>query len=102
MSINTKTNHNESKMHTTELKQVKQEKDIGVIVDDQLKFESLLLEKIKKANNIMGLIRRSFIHLDESTFLKLFKALVRPHLEYADTVWCLTKMKDIIAIENVQ
>ena len=102
MSINTKTNHNEPyKMHPTELKQVKQEKDIGVIVDDQLKFESHILEKIKKANN-MGLIRRSFIHLDESTFLKLFKALVRPHLEYTDTVWCPTKMKDIIAIENVQ
>ena len=65
-------------MHTTELKQVKQEKDIGVIVDDQLKFESHILEKIKKANNTMGLIRRSFIHLDESTFLKLFKALVDP------------------------
>ena len=44
MSINT--NHNEPhKMHTTELKQVKQEKDIGVIVDDQLKFESHILEK---------------------------------------------------------
>ena len=27
-------------MHATELKQVKQEKDIGVIVDDQLKFGS--------------------------------------------------------------
>ena len=55
LSINSKTNHNEPyEMHTTELKQVKQEKDIGVIVDDQLKFESHILEKIKKANNIMG------------------------------------------------
>ena len=46
MSINTKTNHNESnKMHLTELKQVKQKKGIGVIVDDQLKFESHILEK---------------------------------------------------------
>ena len=39
MSINTKRNHNKPyEMHTTELKQVKQEKDIGVIVDDQLKL----------------------------------------------------------------
>ena len=88
-------------MHATELKQVKQEKDIGVIVDDQIKFESHILEKIKKANNIMGPIRGTFIHPDESTFLKLFKALVRPHLEYANTVWCPTKM-DIIAVEDVQ
>ena len=57
MFINMKTNHNEPhKMHTTELKLVKQEKDIGVIVDNQLKFESHILEKIKKANNILGLI----------------------------------------------
>ena len=39
---------------------------IGVIVDDQLKFEYHMYEKIKKANNIMGLIRCSFIHLDEN------------------------------------
>ena len=59
MSINTKTNHNEPyKMHTTDLKQVKQEKDIRVTMDDQLKFASYILKKIKKANNIMGLIRR--------------------------------------------
>ena len=34
-------------MHNTELKQVKQEKDIGIIVDDQLKLENHMREKIK-------------------------------------------------------
>ena len=53
--LSDKVSRNRNEMHTTELKQVKQEKDIGVIVDDQLKFESHILEKIKKANNIMGL-----------------------------------------------
>ena len=51
---------------------------------------------------MMGLIRRSFIHLDEEMFLKLYKALVRPHLEYANVIWHPTKIKDITAIENVQ
>ena len=46
ISINTKINHKEAyKMHATELRQVKQEKDIGVILDDQVKFESHILEK---------------------------------------------------------
>ena len=41
MSINRKMNYNESyKMETTELRQVRQEKDTGVIVHDQLKFEN--------------------------------------------------------------
>ena len=89
------------KMKETTLKQVHQEKDIGVIVDDQLKFEKHIYEKINKANSMMGLIRRSFIHMDEDIFKKLFKAPVRPHLEYANSIWYPTKIKDITAIENV-
>ena len=50
----------------------------------------------------MGLIRRSFTYLDESTFLQLYKSLVRPHLEYANSVWSPYKKKHITAIENVQ
>ena len=96
-------NYNEAyKTETTKLRQVRQEKDIGIIVDDQLKFENHIQEKVNKANNIMGLIRRTFMHLDEGIFSKLFKVLVRPHLEYANAAWYPTKMKDITAIENVQ
>ena len=82
-------------MQDTELKQVNQEKDIGVKVDDQLKFENHMYEKIRKANNMMRLIRRSFIHLDEEMFLKLSKALSCPNIEYANSIWYPTKMKDI-------
>ena len=103
MSINNKESDNRTyNMHDITLMNVKQEKDIGVIVDDQLKFEEHMYEKIKKANNMMGLIRRSFIHLDEEMFLNLYKALVRPHLEYANVIWHPTKIKDITTIENVQ
>ena len=35
-------------------------------------------------------------------FLNLFKSAVRPHLEYASTVWSPVYKKDKIAIENVQ
>ena len=45
-----------------------------------------MYEKIKKANNMIGLIRRSFVHLDEEMFLDLYKALVRPHLEYTNVI----------------
>ena len=40
-----------------------------------------------KANQIVGLIRRSFTYLDEKSFVKLYTALVRPHLKYAQCVW---------------
>ena len=71
-------------------------------MDNKLNFEEHMNEKINKANSIMGLIRRTFTHLDETTFLLLYKALVRPHLEYANAVWNPYKMKHVMALENVQ
>ena len=84
------------------LEQVDQEKDLGVVTDSKLKFSSHINEKVNKANKIMGVIRRSFKSLDLSTFAKLFKGLVRPHLEYAAPVWNPHLKKDITTLENVQ
>ena len=70
-----------------QLEVVDQEKDLGVTMDVDLIFDKHISNKINKANGIVGLIRRSFIHLDEESFLCLYKALVRPHLEYANSVW---------------
>ncbi len=78
------------------------EKDIGVVIDDKLTFANHLAEKINKANKIVGLIRRTFVHLKPVIFKPLFTALVRPYLEYANEVWCPHLIKDIDAIENVQ
>ena len=47
-------------------------------------------------------MRRAFLHLESRTFSLLFKALLRPHLEYASSVWSPYKKKDINSIENVQ
>ena len=46
--------------------------NLGVIIDSELKFEEHMSAKIKKANSIFGLIRRSFSFLD----CKLFKKIV--------------------------
>ena len=40
------------------------EKDLGVLVDSNLSFENHMATKISKANQIVGLIRRSFAFLD--------------------------------------
>ena len=44
----------------------------------------------------------NFIHVHSNTFCLLYKALVRPHLEYAHSVWCPHKKGDITEIEKVQ
>ena len=89
-------------MKGTHIKVVKEETDLGVIIDDNLTFQSHMQSKISKANSIMGLIRRSFQYLDNNMFRMLFTALVRPHVEYANAVWAPSLKKDIISIENIQ
>jgi hypothetical protein len=71
------------------LQSVDQEKDIQVTVDKDLRFNVHMQEKINKANTVMGVIRRTFSYLTTDMFNKLYKALVRPHLEYATPVWSL-------------
>lgn len=78
------------------------EKDLGVMIDGKLTFAEEVRSRIKKGNMIVGTIRRTFTSLNESTFTQLFKALVRPHLEYAAVVWFPHLRRDIDAIEAVQ
>ena len=80
-----------------DLKCVEEMKDLGVTIDSQLNFESHILTKTKKANQTMGMIRRAFTHLDNEMFLCLFKAFVRPQLEYANAAWSPYKVKDVTA-----
>ena len=81
---------------------VDSEKDIGVVIDNKLSFNQHISEKINKANSIMGILRRTMEYMDCTTFKLLYTALVRPHLEYANQVWCPHLKKHIESIENVQ
>ena len=89
-------------IYESELEHVFEEKDLGVIIDSELKFEEHMSAKIKKANSIVGLIRRSFSFLDCKLFKKLYITFVRPHLEYAQVVWAPHLIKHVNIIENVQ
>ena len=67
-----------------------------------LNFAEHIGSKVKKANQIVGLIFKIFTFMDREMFLNLFKSLVRPHLEYATAIWAPIYKKDAIQIENVQ
>lgn len=86
----------------TTLQTVHEETDVGVTTDDKLKFEQHTNMKVNKANSIMGVIRRTFVDLNEKNFTQLYKALVRPHLEYAGTVWSPRRKTEINKLEGVQ
>ena len=77
-------------------------KDLGVVFDKGLTFGDHMHEKISKAYSVLGIIKRNFIHMNSHSFILLYKSMVRPHLEYANGVWCPYRKGDIEAIEKVQ
>ena len=84
------------------LEMVSEEKDLGITIDRSLTCAKHIGEKVTKANQVMGMIRRFFVHIDQENFKWLFKLIVRPHLEYANAIWNPVMKKDITSIENVQ
>ncbi|XP_043196519.1 uncharacterized protein LOC122367478, partial [Amphibalanus amphitrite] len=74
-------------MRDSEMSVVRVEKDLGVQVDDELKFRQHASAAVAKANQILAVIRRSFVLINECTLPLLYKSLVRPHLEYGNLVW---------------
>jgi ribonucleases P/MRP protein subunit RPP40 len=78
------------------------ERDLGVMMDSNLSFDSHIATVINKANRVLGLLKRNFRHLDAHCLLLLYKAMVRSILEYAQPVWSPHLKKHITAIEKVQ
>ena len=89
-------------LYGNELEHVFEEKDLGVYIDSELKFDEHISSKVNKANAMVGLIRRSFSFLDGELFKKLYTSFVRPHLEYAQAIWQPHSVKQKKVIENVQ
>ena len=84
------------------VKDTKCEKDLGVEVDNELKFSAHMNSKIKMANSMVGAVRRSFRYLDVPTFRLLYKGMVRCHLEYAVPAWSPQYEGMIEKVEGVQ
>ena len=81
---------------TWSLTAVTEEKDLGVLVSSDLKVSRQCAEAVRKASNVLRLIKRHFFKLDKQTFLILYKCYVQPHLEYSVQAWSLSLQKDIV------
>jgi hypothetical protein len=79
-----------------------EEKDLGVIIDTDLKFSKQIAVCVKNANRVLGFINRHFEYKSRSIILPLYKALVRPHLEYNVQLWSPFLKKDIDKMERIQ
>ena len=62
-------------------------KHLGMILDKKLTFGHHLKEKISKANKGIDLITRLYSFLPRKTPINIYKALIRPHLDYCDVIY---------------
>ena len=79
-----------------------EERDLGVIIHKSLKPARQCAQTAKKGNQILGLIKRNIVSRDKFIIMKLYKTMVRPHLEYCAQAWNPYLRKDIETLERVQ
>ena len=86
----------------TEIQKVQEEKDLGVIISEDLKPKKHIAKIVKSANRLLGMIRRTITCKNKSNILNLYISLVRPILDYGAAIWNPHLKEDIQKIERIQ
>ena len=90
------------KIYSDDVKQVEDTKDLGIIINNKLKWE-LHIRKIKsKAISMSWMILRTFRCQSLKPYISAYKTFVRPLLEYNSPVWNSCNMSDLKSLEQVQ
>ena len=76
--------------------------ELGIIFEDDFKFDEHMSKIINNANSKLVIIKNTFHELTKYNFIILYKACVRPILEYCCTTWAPYFIKDHKEIEKVQ
>ena len=92
----------EYKMGDVVLGRTTQEKDLGVIFNADMKVSEQCGIAASKGNQTIWLIRRFIMYKEKQLIVPLYKATVRPHLEYCIQTWRPYRKKDIDKLESIQ
>jgi hypothetical protein len=78
------------------------ERDIGVIITNNLKPAEQCRKAAQTASTVLAQIHRAFHFRDRNTYVNLYKQYVRPHLEFSTPAWASWNQGDIEVLERVQ
>ena len=102
MHMGRKNKQNEYMLGNKKLRKSIRERDLGIIVDSNCKFSEQCSEAVKSANRTLGMIKRNITYKSKDVIVRLYKALVRPKLEYCVQAWRPFLRRDIDNLEKVQ
>ena len=85
-----------------ELQSVDEERDLGINVDNQCKFHSNCKRTVSHANSVLALLKKTISSRSPSVFVRLYKALVRPELNFVMCIASLGHRADVQLLEGVQ
>ena len=82
------------KMGHTSLGTTVKENDLGITISADMKVSEQCGIVASKDNKILGLIRRNITYKEKRLIIPLYKAIVRPHLEYCIQAWIPYRKKN--------
>ena len=85
-------------LHNQNLSETDSAKYLGLTITSDLQWNDIT----NKANSILGLLRRNLRIPSQTIKTHAYQSLVRPHLEYASTVWDPHTQKNIHKLDMVQ
>ena len=88
-------------MGGTILSKTVKEKDLGVTMNANMNVSAQCRIAASKGNQVLGMIRRNKTN-EKSLIIPLYKAIVRPHLEYCIHAWNPHLRKDVDMLEIIQ
>ncbi len=77
-------------------------RDLGVYISSDLRWRTHINLIVSKANRVLGMLLRTFMSRDADLWKLLYVSLVRPHLEFASTIWNPHLKGDEEALERIQ
>ena len=76
------------------------QRDLGVLVHESQKTSMQVQQIIEKANGMLAFITKGIEYKGKEVLLQLYKALVRPHLEYCAQFWSPYLRKGVVALDS--
>ena len=81
---------------------VEKTKILGLLIDNKLLYNDHIHRLATSSSRALGLITRTAVPLREDFRARLYKALVRPLMQYASPIWSGTAKTHLKEIEQVQ